>query len=335
MKIITDESIERLIQTAIYPSPHNTQPALWKIENDGRVYLNSNEDRWLKYGDPNKKDHCLALGAAFEAMAIASTSFGLSLDQLDYHYEESINTNKDYKLVAKAVLKRGAKLDPLFQMLKMRRCWRGKFKAEEKITLENIINQLNSESLHIITGFDLISDCSAWYDKSTFEFLKDSEYEEELFNWLRFLKTHPKYNEDGLNADCLNLNVLEATVAHFLYNPKRYKIIAHSLLAKMLCAEKEQTKSAPFISLFLSNKEDSFFFAGRQMLKNWLKMTAMGYYGVPLSSLTDRKSTAELLTNAIGISKRKQILFAMRCGRPVKKIPRSHRLPVEKIKIYD
>jgi len=99
LKIITDESIERLIQTAIYPSPHNTQPALWKIENDGRVYLNSNEDRWLKYGDPNKKDHCLALGAAFEAMAIASTSFGLSLDQLDYHYEESINTNKDYKLV--------------------------------------------------------------------------------------------------------------------------------------------------------------------------------------------------------------------------------------------
>ena len=207
--------------------------------------------------------------------------------------------------------------------------------AEEKITLENIVNQLNSESLHIITGYDLISDCSAWYDKSTFEFLKDSEYEEELFNWLRFLKAHPKYNEDGLNADCLNLNVLEATVAHFLYNPKRYKIIAHSLLAKMLCAEKGQTKSAPFISLFLSNKEDSFFFAGRQMLKNWLKMTAMGYYGVPLSSLTDRKSTAELLTNAIGISKRKQILFAMRCGRPVKKIPRSHRLPVEKIKIYD
>ena len=103
----------------------------------------------------------------------------------------------------------------------------------------------------------------------------------------------------------------------------------------MLCAEKKQTNSAPFISLFLSNKEDSFFFAGRQMLKNWLKMTAMGYYGVPLSSLTDHKSTAELLTNAIGISKRKQILFAMRCGRPVKKIPRSHRLPVEKIKIYD
>ena len=63
-----------------------------------------------------------------------------------------------------------------------------------------------------------------------YEFLKEKNYQKELYEWLRFLKSHPDYNFDGLNADCLNLSSLLAKLGHVLYNPKIYEKFSSSFL---------------------------------------------------------------------------------------------------------
>ncbi len=330
--ILDDNRIDHLIENSNYPSPHNTQPIKWKIKSDGSFKLLFNEKRWLKYADPSKKDLQVTIGAALESLTIAASRFKLKLNDIEYFFEDNVKVNTNIKLAVTGKIYEGGTPDHLLEFVKKRKSWRGKFLLESDQAINEIKSALLSRTLYIITDRILINQCAQWYDKNTFEFLKEKNYQKELYEWLRFLKSHPDYNFDGLNADCLNLSSLLAKLGHVLYNPKIYEKFSSSFLAKLLSSEEAVTNTAPFLSVFINPPSKAYIDSGRQMFRDWLRLTALGYYGAPISSLTDNKETSKKLLNSISHKSDDEIIFVMRCGRPNGEIPQSGRLSLDRIR---
>ena len=105
-----------------------------------------------------------------------------------------------------------------------------------------------------------------------------------------------------------------------------------SFLAKLLSSEEAVTNTAPFLSVFINPPSKSYIDPGRQMFRDWLRLTALGYYGAPISSLTDNKETSKKLLNSINHKSDDEIIFVMRCGRPDGEIPQSGRLTLDRIR---
>ena len=330
--ILDNNRIDQLIENSNYPSPHNTQPIKWKIKSNGSFKLLFNEKRWLKYADPSKRDLQVTIGAALESLTIAASQFKLQLNDIEYFFEDNVKVNTNIKLAVTGKIYEGGTPDHLLEFVKKRKSWRGKFLPESDHTINEIKSVLLSRTLYIITDRILINQCAHWHDKNTFEFLKDKNYQKEIFEWLRFLKSHPDYNFDGLNADCLNLNSLLAKLGHVLYNPKMYEKFSSSFLAKLLSSEEAVTNTASFLTVFITPPSISYIDSGRKIFRDWLRLTALGYYGVPISSLTDNKETSKKLLNSINHKSDDEIIFVMRCGRPDGEIPQSGRLSLDRIR---
>ena len=111
-----------------------------------------------------------------------------------------------------------------------------------------------------------------------------------------------------------------------------YEKFSSSFLAKLLSSEEAVTNTAPFLSVFINPPSKSYIDSGRQMFRDWLRLTALGYYGAPISSLTDNKETAKKLLNFISHKSDDEIIFVMRCGRPDGEIPQSGRLSLDRIR---
>ena len=53
--VISEEIWNRIVLGASRaPSAHNTQPALWKLGDDGTIYLLEDVNRWLSVADPRR-----------------------------------------------------------------------------------------------------------------------------------------------------------------------------------------------------------------------------------------------------------------------------------------
>lgn len=76
------EQVRFLLRYAILaPSSRNTQP--WRFAADHRtVWIHSDEERWSRVGDPDRRELYLSLGAALENLLVAAEHFGFRHDVL-------------------------------------------------------------------------------------------------------------------------------------------------------------------------------------------------------------------------------------------------------------
>lgn len=121
--------ITRLVEAAaLAPSPHNIQPARWRFTVDGRVELHEDTTRWLSVGDPTGRDNALALGAAWEGMALALSTQGLGL--AEERLENLIWPSRSparVRQVASARIVSGVRPDVLAEAVRRRQSFRGIF----------------------------------------------------------------------------------------------------------------------------------------------------------------------------------------------------------------
>ena len=64
----------------------------------------------------------------------------------------------------------------------------------------------DSADVRVVVDRATIRELAARYDRSSLGFLRQPAYLRELYDWCRFSPRHPRWDRDGLNADCLALS---------------------------------------------------------------------------------------------------------------------------------
>ena len=321
------ETLESLVREASRaPSVHNVQPARWRFEPGGDVVLFRDLDRVLPVADPSGHDVEASLGAAFEGMAIALSRIGLALGA---PVPERTAEAEGCVPVARARIERGAAEDPLAAAVLARRSYRGRFTRRGARELSSA-RLVEAEDVHVIDDALDIRLSSRAHDAATWRFESRRDYHAELWSWLRLSRRDPRYDRDGLNADCLSLSVAERIAARVLLRPVVFSLLGRMRIAPHLVSEAAQVRSAIALVLFMPRRADAPFGAGRRFYRLWLELTAAGLHAVPMSASADdpvaRAQYDPLVPND------RRLMNVLRVGHaPTGTVAESPRLPVAEL----
>ena len=192
------------------PSVHNIQPARWRFMDDDSVVLFRARDRELPVADPRGHDVEVSLGAAFEGLALALCARGIALSPPEF---EAGETAEGCEPVVRASLTATDHApDPLAPWLTRRRSYRGQFRPASPVDLQRT-RSLLADDVRLIASSALPA-LAARHDAATWRFESQPAYHRELWRWLRLSRDDPRYQRDGLNAECLALSGLEAWLAN-------------------------------------------------------------------------------------------------------------------------
>lgn len=321
---LSGETLEGLVREAARaPSVHNVQPARWRFEPGGDVVLFRARDRVLAVADPTGHDIDLSLGAAFEGMAIALSRLGLVLGApRPEHRAEA----EGCVPVARARVTSGGAVDPLAPQVMERRSYRGAFTRRGARELASA-RTVEADDVHVMDDAMDIRLSSRSHDAATWRFESKREYHAELWSWLRLSRRNPRYERDGLNADCLALSTPERLAAIVLLHPVVFGFLARARVARHLVSEAAQVRSAIALVLFMPRRTDAAFDVGRRFYRLWLEITAAGLHAAPMSASVDDPVTRAQYDSLVPPDRR--LANLLRVGHaPVGTVAESCRLPV-------
>ena len=313
------------------PSPHNIQPARWRF-GDGTVELREVPSRWLDVGDPTGRDNRIALGMAWEGMALALSREGLGLDT-DAVAPPSYPPPSDApRLVAHGRLV-PAPLDALAAMLDVRRSWRGDFPPADAARLAALDACLARHAdVALALPPTAASALADDYDAAAAQGLADPAFARELHRWMRFSPAHPDWTRDGLAADCMVLSGIEAWGASIALRPRVVRVLSALSLLRAVVGEAGKVRSAARLVAIHAPDDADAFAAGRAWYRFWLDLAATGFAAVPMSALVDSPAHARKLLAAWPLPPGRKLVNLMRVGpAPAGGIPASARLPAAEL----
>ena len=310
------------------PSPHNTQPARWRFAGD-RIELHECVDRRLAVGDPTGRDQAIALGAAWEGMAIALSERGFRLGAM----QRLAGNVGLVRGVGFANVEPGAKPDPLASAVRIRRAYRGPFPTADAARLSRLDELARRwPSIAWVHEAEARARIGREYDSAAAAGLRDPAFAKELYAWMRFSPRHPNWFRDGLAADCLALSPLEAWGGRLAMRPGVVRALAALGLAGLLVSEAAKVRSAAALALLLSPRSEDPFATGRAFYRFWLDLAASGFSAVPMSALADSPEHSRRLVAAHAPSKDAALINVFRVGPTPEPPPaESARLPAEEI----
>jgi hypothetical protein len=281
------------------PSAHNTQP--WTLEYEpGQVLLGFDPERVLTASDPTRRDLELSLGAFAEAVLIASAEEGIALR---FEGERFVPAETVYETPFTVA------------DLEHRRTSRLEYEPGRIEDLTQARAQLrDGETLHELSARDLV-DLYTRADRHVYE---TPPVVEELRAWLRLDARDPRYTEDGLNAECLDLSRLEARALALALRPR-----VLPLARRALTSSSARVLRRDHSILVLEGPPDDVREGGRSLLRVWLALDRDGYRTHPLSQLIDSEETADALAYRLNVP-HDRLLAIFRAGRSAEP-PRSPR----------
>lgn len=329
-----DDHLALLVEASRAPSVHNTQPACWRLQDDGRIWLFEDTQRRLPVGDPSGRDHAISLGAAFEGLHLALSRHGLGLapPQLE-GISSPPQIPAHLKLYGASWIVPGGR-DALADYVNERVCYRAVFRqvnSNDQTSLAEKLRLLGD--LTPITRPADINEIASLNDHYSEVALGTPAYQAELYQWMRFLKSDPAWARDGLNADGLALNRSERFAAALLLHPQVFKILMRLRLGRFLIAESSKTRSAAAIAVFTTARQQHPFHIGRRFYRVWLEITRAGYSLCPMSVLADSEECSRHIRNRWSIADERNIINVFRIGKPAFTPTPSPRLPVDEIMV--
>lgn len=282
------------------PSAHNTQPWTLHYERD-RVRLGFDPARVLTASDPTRRDLELSLGAFAEAVLTAAAGEGIALR---FEGDRFVAADAVYETPFTAA------------DLEHRRTSRLRYEPGRIDDLAHARAQLRAgEALHELSARAIVELFSR-ADRHVYE---TPPVVDELRAWLRLDPRDPRYTEDGLNAECLDLSRLEARALALALRPR-----VLPLARRALTVSSAQVLRRDHSVLVLEGPADDARESGRSLLRVWLALDRDGYRTHPLSQLIDTDETAVALAGLLDVP-RDRLLAVFRAGRSAEP-PRSYRL---------
>lgn len=332
MTLTQTQWLQSVAVAARAPSPHNAQPARWQLCGD-EVRLLADSAGWLAAGDPAGRDDCVALGMAWEGMALALSTLGFALSMPRIAATADSRDRAGTRLVATGNIVAGAEPDSLASQWEQRRSFRGTFAAANTTQLAELdacIADYADTATPIAES--LRRDIARWYDAAAAEGLRNPAVTQELYRFMRFSRSDPRWALDGLAADCLQLGRLEAFCASLIMRPAVLALVGKLGLLGLLVSEKPKVLSAARLVVIQAGSADSCFDAGRRWYRFWLALCGAGFSAVPMSALKDSpRYSAELLA-AQSLPPGRWLLNVMRIGpSPVQPAPQSARRSIQEL----
>ena len=306
---MTPNAIVNLAKRA--PSAHNTQPARWWV-NDACVVLLEDPERKLFVGDPNGVDQRVALGAAWENTRLAFIGSGKHLGEVRFEDFPEHDAGA-FIAVAWAPIQEGEREDILAKFIDERVSFRGVFQREKG---EGLVLDNNEYGLKAVVKDDeqTRKSVAAAVERANRAFMFDAPYYEEFYSWLRFKKSHPLYDQDGLNREALALPASLAGLANALMRPSVFNILKRIGVGAQLVSESKEVLSSHALVALYTDKNTSDFDVGRGFLRQWLHITQQGQALCPMSALADHEEIAPEMRNLFGIDDSQKLVNVWRCG---------------------
>jgi hypothetical protein len=285
------------------PSAHNTQPWLLDYAPE-RIELSYDPARHLHASDRTQRDLFLGLGAFVECVLIAAPELS---------FEPRLDGTRVGTFTA------GTYTTPFTREdLERRRTSRlpyadGRFRAEALAAARAQLDP--GERLHELPARALIG-LFARADRHAYA---TPPVVDELRAWLRLDRSDPRYEQDGLTYECLDLSPLEARALALLLRPR-----VLPLARRALTASARRVLDVDGSVLVLEGGDDVLA-AGRSLLRAWLALSRDGYRTHPLSQILDCDETARELAARLAPGPGRSLLSVFRAGVS-EPPPRSHRL---------
>lgn len=320
------ESIRKALSEASRaPSAHNTQPARWTADAEGRVVLLEDLSRWLSAGDPTRRDHELSLGAAWEGLDLALGRWRLALGDPEPLHRE---TGPGVRPFARAHLVPWGGADPLADAVPRRRTWRGRFPSPSAATRRAL-----TRALAPFTGTARIDDragvtrLARLYDRCLVDALTGPDVLRELRSWMRLSSPEVRSTKDGLTAPTLLVPTAAATLVGSLLRPRPFAALRALGLARRTVSEARATRSAAAVVILGRRPDESLLACGRRLYRVWLGLTMEGLAACPMSALLDVDEGREAVRD-LALEDGPLPFAVLRVGpAPAKRIPESPRLP--------
>lgn len=322
------------VKAARAPSAHNTQPARWHIDSDIGIYLFENLDSQLKAADPQKRDHYIGLGAAFEGLCIAASEDGFELEPPAFNCAPGFDYDPArHSPVAFTCIRGSCSPDALAPYVARRATYRGKFMGLHRGDDPAFRAWAKQHpNIVLLEEANEITQIADWYDRCAYEFAKKEDCYAELYRWLRFNDRHPDWARDGLSADALGMGSVEKGLGAYIAHPTMFRLWKRLGLGKLFVSEKAAIQSANYILIFICDRDSSAFDTGRRFYRLWLEMAAMGFALCPMSALADHPWGQERLCVGWDIPADRHIVNVLRVGVAPKELPQpAARLPDDEL----
>ncbi|GLC95570.1 hypothetical protein Tamer19_49790 [Cupriavidus sp. TA19] len=327
-----DQQLAMVAQAARAPSAHNIQPARWHFAGD-RILLLEDPARWLSVGDPTGRDNQIALGMAWEGMALALSTIGISLSPPETEALPYPPPAAGLRVAASGQLRPGASADPLAAAPDQRRAWRGTFARADAAQFAAMDQCIAAHAgVAMVAELASTAQFAKWHDDAAAAAFHDPAFARELFYWLRLSPRAAGWARDGLSAECMALSRWETMAASVALRPTVVRVLAALSLTGVLAGDGAKVNSAARIVLIHAARDVTDFEVGRRWYRFWLDMASRGIAGVPMSALADSPRHAALLTECQALPAGHRLVNVMRFG-PVAgvAIPRSARLPASEL----
>lgn len=281
---------EKLLQQAFRaPSVHNVQPWLLQVKDD-RLIVFDDLARSLAIGDKALHDHEVSLGAFTEGIDLILSTASLKLAGVQPLSAKEVSfKNRQVRPRYELRIERmgGGDEDPLAKEISRRRSFRGVFAKADQASRERLKSAFTDERFAVVGDVSQINEWAKEYDACAVQINAKSEYQAELYHWLRLTKAHPAYNKDGLNREALGLSAIEGSIANVLMRPKVYQFLNRLGLASLVVSEAPQIRSSTGLLFLFKLPNETPFEAGRRFYRAWLNLSRLGFHACPLSSLVD------------------------------------------------
>jgi hypothetical protein len=321
-----------LAAAARAPSAHNTQP--WRVDvhargdEEARLSVRADLSRWLRHGDPSRRDLHLSLGAFIEALRVSLIANDVRVECSDPLGFKSGGTD----FVLRHGAAGGAEARAAASLLRRRQTSRLRYspRAPDAAALAALTSAASAAglALHVVEkGAPARGELEGWFHAAARESWLDTRAVSELARWVRFDPEGARRPEDGISTHCLGLSPTETVAMAALTRAGLWRAAHAAFLAPLLAgavarAETRAVEEAPFLGVLVTPGEAGD--AGAGLLAVWLAATAVGLSLAPVSVLLDRRGWE--LGRHLGVSPTR-LVAAFRLGRSAP-APRSGRRAV-------
>lgn len=314
-----------IARAALAPSVHNTQPARWRITDDG-LLLACDPATILPAGDPEGRDAGLSCGAALEAAVLALSAGGISARVTDHWLRNDTTTIPGYRLAA--ILRPGAQTrpDPLEPLLDSRFTFRAAFLP----AIPDMWRHWQPDDAVLLTDPADKDWIATLNDKIGLQTLRRSPVRKELVHWMRLSRGHPRYALDGMNRAALRMSAPTAFAAGLTLGPL-WPLCDRLGLTPAMTAEAKNTTSAAVIAAFHRPAGESPVTTGRAYLRLCLNAARCGFAGWPMAALADDPATRATIAAQLHIGPDRRLIQMIRFGVPAGPMPARARRPLSEL----
>lgn len=298
---------EFVSKAILSPSGHNTQP--WKFHiDDDTITVSPDFSRALKFTDPGNRELFISLGCVIESIFIVAASCGYKANITVEKYCHKISftpTDKHYDVV-------------LAQAIEHRTTNRTAF-SSKRLSID-IINSLSSfgTSFFDTQSREFAKICEYVVMSNNIQ-LNNTQFKQELKQWMRYSDIEARTTGDGLSFDALGV----PSIPVFLR--KSATAIGMNATVQNRTDRKKLDNTSHLVIFTSGNDTASLIDCGRRLMRFLLTAESLDVACAYMNQPCEVHTVAEMMQHDLNLSLAPQLLLRVGYASPTS---HSHRRPL-------